>query len=148
MKHNKRSQKNRIRQGTAAVEFAMVMPVFVLVIVGAMELFNLNMCKSIVINKTREAARLAINTNAESAQITATTISQVADILKITTSDIACNITATAPDGTPRPSFSAAKKGDLVTVTVSLPYSKIAVFASGFMNNTLQLSDRCIMQKE
>ena len=76
MKKKQPSKRNRIRKGTAAVEFAMVMPVFVLVIVGAMELCNLNMCKSVVINKTREAVRLAINANAEAPQIAATTIAK------------------------------------------------------------------------
>jgi hypothetical protein len=148
MKRMMPSQKTRNRKGTAAVELAMVMPVFVLLIVGAMELCNLNMCKSVIINKTREAARLAINTNADGAQITSTTISQVADMLNTPASEISCHLKAIAPNGTPRNSFSAAKKGDLVEVTLSLPYNKISVFASSFMSSTFQVFDTCIMQKE
>lgn len=147
---NKRIRKRKIdlRRGAAAVEFALVMPVFVLIIVGAMELCYLNVCKSVVINKAREAARLAINTNADAAAISSNTIARVADLLNTSTQDIVCDINAIGPDGSQRKSFNSAQKGDLVEVTITMPYSKISLFSSNFMSNNLKVSDSCIMLKE
>ncbi len=126
----------------------MVLPVFVLVIVGAIELCNLNTHKALVINETREAARLAINSNADASQIISSTVSQLAQLLHTPTSDVTCTCTAIAPNGTARASFSQAVRGDLVEVTVAVPYSSVAIFAASFASNTLQVSDTCSMQKE
>lgn len=145
---SRKSKHNNRRNGTSAVEFAMIMPVFVIVIIGAMELCNLNVSKSIIINKAREAARLAINTNADGDAIAATTQSQIASMLRVQPGDITVTLSATAPGGTPRSSFQQAKKGDLVEVKVAFPYAKIAFFASSFMGTSLTVADSCIMQKE
>ena len=147
MKSTPRRKSSR-RAGTAAVEFAMVLPVFVLVIVGAMELCNLNTHKALVINETREATRLAINSNADASQIISSTVSQIAQLLDTPTSTVSCSCTAIAPNGTERALFSQAVRGDIVEVTVSVPYSRVAIFAASFTSDSFQISDTCIMQKE
>jgi Flp pilus assembly protein TadG len=141
-------KKLKQRNGVAAVEFAMVLPVFVLVIIGAMELCNLNIAQSVIINKAREAARLAINTNADGTTIRTTTQTQIASMLRVPNDKVTVSLTATAPNGSQRSSFQNAVRGDLVKASVSLPYSEIAFFASNFMGPSFVVSDDCIMQKE
>jgi Flp pilus assembly protein TadG len=134
------------RRGAAAVEFAMVLPVFVIVIVGSIELSNLNTARSIVINESREAARLAINHNANEASIRDRARTRVADILNLSTSDVSISFSATSPEGNSR-SYSSSQKGDLIQVNISVPYSKLAIF-TGALSNMMNVSETCTMQRE
>jgi Flp pilus assembly protein TadG len=141
-------KKGNQRRGTAAVEFAMVMPVFVLVLIGTIELCNLNIKKAVVINGAREAVRLAINANAVENTIVSNAKSQMAPLLKTSTGNITCTLTAVAPDGSNRASFSQGVKGDLIRCMVSVPYSKVSTFAGGLGNTSILVTETCTMQKE
>lgn len=144
----RQSPRHAGRQGTAAVEFALVLPVFVLVLVGTIELCNLNVNRSVVINETREATRLAINANAVESTIRDNAISQVAEMLGVETSAVTCTFTAIAPSGAERPSYAQAIKGDLIQVQISVPYSQLSIFAGGLGDTAIQVTEICTMQKE
>lgn len=57
------------RQGAAAVEFALVAPVFLIFLFGTMELGRLAMARNVITNASREAARLAVIEGSTNQQI-------------------------------------------------------------------------------
>jgi Flp pilus assembly protein TadG len=144
----KRKRIKSNRDGTAAVEFALVMPLFVAVIIGAVELCNMNVSKAMVINSARESARLAINANADESTINQITVSKLAEMLKVPQNKVVCEIKAVGPNGHFRQSFSQAQKGDLVNVTVRVPYNHLSIFAGSMLSSSTQVKDTCTMQKE
>lgn len=57
--HTALARKNK-RRGTAAVEFALVAPIFMLFLFGTIELGRLALARNVLANASREAARFAV----------------------------------------------------------------------------------------
>jgi Flp pilus assembly protein TadG len=105
----------RKRRGAAAVEFAIVAPLFFMLILGMVEVGRLVMVQQIITNASREGARIAI--------LDGTTHQNVLD--KVNTYLASAKIkgaTTTTDPSEP----STAGYGQPVTVTVSIPASQIS----------------------
>ncbi len=134
------------QQGAAVVEFAMVLPVFVFIMLMLIELSNLSMAKNVMLNEAREAVRLAISSNADYADVETFARDRVIGILNVKSSDVEFSIDARSKTGVERVSLSEIVKGDYVTVHLDIPYSSIAIFAGGIL--TEKTIGQCTMQKE
>ena len=145
MRQNPKSPGSN-RQGAAVVEFALVLPVFVFIMLMLIELSNLSMAKNVMLNEAREAVRLAISSNANYVDVETFSRDRVVKILNVRPSEVAFAITARSKMGVTRPSPATIVKGDYVTVRLDIPYSAIAIFAGGVTTeNTI---GQCTMQKE
>ena len=107
-------QKTRTRQGAAAVEFAVVAPVFILLIVGMVEVGRGLMVQQILTNAAREGARQAIMEGATKSSVETIVTNYLSG------SSISGGTVVVAPD----PPSDAAPR-DPVTVTISVPVSSV-----------------------
>lgn len=94
------------------VEFAVVAPIFVALVLGMIEFGRALMVQQMITNASREGARVAVLEGA--------TMSEVTDAVeeRLTTIDgatVTCN-----------PNPSAAAYGDSITVTVNVPFNSVS----------------------
>ena len=132
----------RNRQGASAVEFALVAPVFVVMVFGLIEFGRAIMVQQVMTNAAREGARLAI---LDSPTPVATTVKNtVVSYLH------GCGIpAATTSNVTLSPAEpSTAQNGDTVTVTIQLPYSSVSWLPSPMFLTSKTLQVTCVMRRE
>jgi Flp pilus assembly protein TadG len=107
----------RKRRGAAAVEFAIVAPLFFLLIFGMIEFGRMVMVQQILTNASREGARKAVLDGSTATDVDNTVITHMSD----------ARITVTAANITINPANPAtANYGDPITVTVSVPFSEVS----------------------
>jgi Flp pilus assembly protein TadG len=127
------------RRGAAAVEFAVVAPIFFLVVLGMLEMGRAIMVQQILTNASREGARLAVLDGS-----TATTVKT-----SVQTYLSAASITASAATITCSPEPSTATDGTAITVTVSIPFTSVSWLPSPFFfSSSSKLSSTAIMRRE
>jgi Flp pilus assembly protein TadG len=124
------------RQGAAAVEFALVAPIFFLMILGMMEVGRAIMVKQIVTNAAREGARVAV--------IDGSTVSTT--VTKVQAYLTNAGMPSVTPTVTPDPTTAA--DGDPITVTVSIPYSSVSWLPVSRYFSGSSLSATVVMRRE
>lgn len=108
--------KGPVRRAVAALEFALIAPIFVLLLLGIVELGRLLMVQGILVNAVRVGARLAIVSGSTNSQV------QTAIQNYLTTAKISGYNTPTiSPSLSPQPA-----SGTPITVTASVPWSKVS----------------------
>jgi Flp pilus assembly protein TadG len=142
------TRRRRRRRGQALVEFALVFPIFMLVLAGILDFGFMLYSRMGIINAAREGARASIMV---SDYTTVPTVAQGAVISSASTGGIhltASNVTTTCiqtTSGTTPPptcTWSSAKPGDSVRVTVSYSYQTFfpLFFGASFnLNSTVQM---------
>jgi Flp pilus assembly protein TadG len=127
------SAKRRLpRQGVAAVEFALIAPVFFMLALGIVEFGRMLMVQSIITNAARIGARQAILSSGTTSNVD-TAVSNYLSAAKISGAT-----TTISPSLSPTPSAGTA-----VTVTVSVPCSSVAwtgIFPINMSSTTLSAS--------
>jgi Flp pilus assembly protein TadG len=124
------------RRGAAVTEFAIVAPVFFLMVVGFIELGRALMVQQVLINASRVGARQAVTTGATSAQV------QTA-VQDYTASLAVPGVTvAVSPD----PASAAA--GTTMTVTTSVPFGNVSWMTSPWFLDGTTLTSSSKMRKE
>ncbi|HVC92601.1 MAG TPA: TadE/TadG family type IV pilus assembly protein [Pirellulales bacterium] len=131
-------RKSDSRRGAALVEFAVVVPVFLVFIVGMIEMGRAIMVQQLITNASREGARVA---GYESTTQTSTVTSAVSAYLGNV------NITGTTTTVSPDPP-SGALDGQQVSVTVSVPYSQVSWVPSPFFLKGRTLQATSVMRRE
>jgi Flp pilus assembly protein TadG len=127
----------RNRRAAAAVEFAIVAPVFFLLILGMIEYGRMVMVQQVITNASREGARQAVLDGATTAEITAVVNGYL-------TSGSISGATVTV---TPNPPTNA-EFGDPVTVTVSIPFSQVSWLPSPMYLGGKTLTATTVMRRE
>lgn len=130
----------RNRQGAAAVEFAIVAPVFFLMVFGMIEFGRALMVQQVLTNASREGARVGVldSTTPTRTQVidTVNTYLQSAGI-----SGATITLNPTEP--------TTAGYGEPVTVTVQVPFSNVSWLpAPWFLGGNTQLTASSIMRRE
>lgn len=129
------SQRNR--RGAAAVEFALVVPLFVLLIFGMIEIGRGIMVNQILTNAAREGAREAILEGSTS------------DRVETVVHDYLTGTGISGGTVTVSPSPTSADARSPVTVSVSVPVSNVAWMASStFFAHGSEFSATSTMLKE
>jgi Flp pilus assembly protein TadG len=122
--------------GAAAVEFAIVAPLFFMLVFGCIEFGRALIVQQILTNASRVGARQAITLNATESDVIATATGYAAG-----TAVPGVSVTVT-------PSPATAAAGDMVSVTVAVPFSNVSwIPAPWFMGGT-SLDATSIMRKE
>ena len=125
------------RRGAAAVEFAVVLPVFITLVFGMIEYGRMVMVQQVITNAAREGCRKAV--------MDGTTSQEVQDVVNnylesagITSATI--TITPSEP--------SEAGAGEPVTVSVSVPYDQVSWLPSPMYLSGTEMSATCVMRRE
>jgi Flp pilus assembly protein TadG len=113
--------KTLFRRGVAAVEMAFVLPVFITLVLGMIELGRAIMVSQLMINAAREAARAGVIDGSSNSSVTSIATSFLQSAANINPGDV--NVTISTSGGG---DVSNAKAQDLITVNLSVPYSKVS----------------------
>jgi Flp pilus assembly protein TadG len=125
------------RKGAAAVEFALVAPVFVLLVFGMIEYGRMVMVQQVITNASREGARRAVLDGVTSADVTNTVTTYL-------TNGAVSGATVTLNPTNP----ASASSGSPVTVTVSVPYTAVSWLPSPFFLGSATLTSTSTMRRE
>ena len=129
----------RSRLGAAAVEFAIVAPIFFLMIFGMVEFGRMVMVQQIITNASREGARMAVLDGATTTEVT-TSITTYLSNASIN------NVTPTVTIAPDPP--SSASYGAPVTVSVSVPFNQVSWLPSPMFLGGKTLSASTVMRRE
>ena len=127
----------RKRRGAAVVEFALVAPIFILLVFGIIEFGRMVMVQQVITNASREGARLAVLDGSTTSAVN-TTVNNY-----LTSSGITGTTITLSPDPP-----SSASFGDPVTVTVTVPFSQVSWLPSPMYLGTTDLSATATMRRE
>ena len=134
------------RSGQAVVEFALVLPVFVLLVFGAIEFGRAYYDLHLLTNAAREGARRGSLPN----QLEADVQDVVQDFLESVglSGGWSTTIAVTDAGGTPRSGLSEAQEGDHVSVTVNYSFQVLTGSLLPGFTGTVQLRGRCVFRHE
>jgi len=125
------------RRGAAAVEFAIVAPVFLLLIFGLIEFGRLVMVQQVITNASREGARAGVLDGATTANVQ----SVVQDYLQTAAiSGATVTVTPTPP--------SSAGFGQPVTVKVAIAFDSVSWMPSPFLLKDATMTSTTVMRRE
>jgi len=108
------------RRGAAVVEFALVVPVFILLVFGMVEFGRAVMVQQVLVNASREGARQAVLDGSTVAEVE----SRIEGYLSASTIDGA--LIEYEVNGVIVGNPSVAKFGDAVTVRISVPFDSVS----------------------
>jgi Flp pilus assembly protein TadG len=124
------------RRGASATEFAVVAPVFFLMIVGFIEFGRALMVQQVLVNASRVGAREAITTSATTTGVT-TAVQQYTSSVAVPSVSVSVS-----------PNPATAAPGSTITVTTSVPFSSVSWMASPWFLGGKTLSATSKMRKE
>ena len=125
------------RRGASVVEFAIVAPVFFILVFGMIEYGRMVMVQQVLTNATREGARRAVLDGATTDDIETV----VEDYL--TNSSISGGTVTVSPDPP-----SSAGSGDPVTVTVNIGFDEVSWLPSPFFLGGRTMTAQSVMRRE
>jgi Flp pilus assembly protein TadG len=127
------------------VEFAVVAPLFFLLLAGIVEFGQAFQIEHMLSNASRRGARAAIVDGATSSQVQQLVKTHCAQTLTVTEGDVTVEI---AVNGSTGADLSQAEEGDEISVTVNISFSEAGVgfFANMFSESTL--SSTCNLEHE
>jgi len=111
------------RRGAAAVEMAVVLPIFIMALLGIIELSRGIMITQLLENAAREGARMSILDGTTNSQVQTSAQTFMQNAAHISPSNVTVTININGSNGA---SLANAKQGDLVTVTVSVAFSNVS----------------------
>jgi Flp pilus assembly protein TadG len=128
---------------------AIVLPVFMMVVMGIIEFGRGMMVGQLVTNAARYGARIAAIDGSSNASVESDIEDFLVEAVGIAPDDATITITVTAAPGNPDPTndLTKAQPKDLVKVSVQIPYNKVGYVAGKWLNGT-QLSGQCTMRHE
>lgn len=124
------------RSGVAAVEFAVVAPIFFMLLVGMIEVGRAVMVQQVLINASRVGARQAVMLSATNANVVSA-VSDYAEGVGISGIDV-----AVAPD----PATAAA--GTPITVDVGVNFANVSWLPAPWFMGGRTLTSSSVMRKE
>jgi Flp pilus assembly protein TadG len=124
------------RRGVAAVEFAIVAPVFFLLIIGIVEIGRAMMVQQVLINASRVGARRAI------------TLSSTEQAVIDAVEEYAAGVGVEGVTVAVSPNPATAAAGASITVDVEIPYNSVSWLPAPWFMGGKQLAATSVMRKE
>ena len=141
----RRSRAKGFRRGVAVVEFAVIAPLFFLLLAGIIEFGQAFRIEHMLSNASRRGARAAIVDGATTSQVRQKVKTHCARTLGVNEADVTIEI---AVEGNATAKLSQAEEGNEISVTVSVPYSKAGVgFYANMFSNSI-FSATCTLEHE
>jgi hypothetical protein len=133
----RRRNPNR-RRGAATVEFALVSPLFILLLFGMIEFGRMTMVKQVIINASREGARQAV--------VEGATSEKIKDVVEtyLTASHIPINRDDIEISAEP----DSVNSGDPIMVRVWVPYEEVSWLPGAMYLGGSRLTAASAMRKE
>ncbi len=153
---NPKNQKPRklhtTRRGSVTLEFALVLPVLVMLLLGIIEFSRALQVGHMVTNVAREGARQSIVTGSSNSDIEDIALDRLQELLSLSSEDVAqclVNITVEAAVGNPDPADEVANAlpGDICRIEISVPYTVAQYTNLGFLNSA-EFLGVCAMRHE
>ena len=137
------------RRGAAVVEMAMVLPIFVMIVLGIVEFGRAMMVGQMVTNAAREATRLAIVDGSSNTSVSTWVTTFLNESLGVNTSDVTVAITVDPAPGNEDPldKIEDAQTRDLVTIQVEVPFDKVSYIPGDYLSGK-KLKGRSAMRHE
>jgi Flp pilus assembly protein TadG len=137
------------RRGAAVVEMALVLPIFLMVVLGIIEFGRAMWVSNMVTNSAREGARMAILDGSSNTEVRTAVQDFLTTSLGVNAADITTTITIVPAEGNPNPGNESANAGsrDLITVEVSLPFDQVSLIPGDYLSGK-QLIGRSAMRHE
>lgn len=130
------SMLHHYRRGVAAVEFAIIAPIFFLLVMGVIEIGRALMVQQVLINASRVGARRAVMlSSSEAVTVEATT-------------DYANGVGVPGVDVEVSPDPATAAAGDPVTVEVTINFAEVSWLPSPWFMGGKVLTASSVMRKE
>lgn len=139
------ASKTRQRSGIAAVEFAIVVPIFFLLVIGMIEVGRAMMVQQILTNASREGARRAVLEQTTTSEATAYVMNYL-EGCAIQTADATVAIEDST--GASITNLAAMTYGEPITVEVSIPHSSVSWLPTSFFMGSSVMSASSTMQTE
>lgn len=137
------------RLGIAAVEFAIVLPVFTIFIIGMLEIGRMIMVREMLNDAARKGARTGIQRDKGNSDITADAVDVMEHDNKIPTGKTNVVITVKDPSGTTLTDSLNAVSGSTVTVQVQVQAQYVSWIQSYmFYGSTTYDSETVVMMKQ
>lgn len=123
------------RRGAALVEMALVLPVFMMVLLGIIEFGRALWVANMVTNAAREATRMAVLDGSTNADVTQTAKDFLASTLSVGGTDVSVAIAITPADGNPNPAGECANANtrDLIDITITVPFDKVSLIPGDYL---------------
>lgn len=146
LKLHKMSRSYRKQRGAAAVEFAVVAPVFVLLIFGMIEYGRMVMVQQMLTNASREGARRAVLEGSTEADVRAVVTEYLTPAnIPVTDSDI----TILVGDPPSAAALSTANFGDPIHVKVGINFGQVSWLPSPmYMSSSTRMEAVSVMRRE
>ena len=132
----RRKCRRENRYGIAAVEFAVIAPIFFLMVVGILEFGRALMVQQVIVSAARVGARQAITLNATTAGVT-TKVTGYADNAAVPGVSVVVN-----------PSPDTAAAGDVITVTTTVNFDQVSWMPTPWFLGGKTLTSASSMRKE
>ena len=129
-------RKGLQRRGAAATEFAIVAPVFFLMVIGFIEFGRALMVQQVLINASRVGARMA------------TTTGSTTGAVQSAVQDYATGVAVPGISVLVSPNPATATAGTVITVTASVPFSNVSWMSSPWFLGGKTLTANSQMRKE
>jgi Flp pilus assembly protein TadG len=139
-----RSTAVRARPGAAAVETALVLPLFFLIVFGVIEFGRAFMVAQLLTNAAREGARAAITAGSTNAAVVTKVKALVNDYIGVPTSKV--NVTVSVNNSSSA-SLSDAERRDMCEVEISLAIGDITFIPVKFLTG-VTLKGQAAMRHE
>lgn len=133
------------RLGAAAVEMALVLPVFVTVILGIIEIGRAVMVGQLVTSAAHEAARAAVLDGSTNSSVSDVATSFLQSSAGVSAGNV--TVTISVSSGSAGNQVANAAQNDLITVTVSVPFATVSYLPPSYMAGK-SLSATCAMRHE
>lgn len=135
--------KTRSREGAAAIEFALVVPLFLLVVAGIVEFGQAFRTQHVLTTASRRAARALTVDSAAPGQVK----QDVYDYCEMALGNVQVSMDVLV-DGSNGIGVGEAEPGDDITVTVSVPYSAVGIAIYANLVGVDTLSATCTLEHE
>ncbi|QDV74049.1 TadE family protein [Botrimarina mediterranea] len=132
----RRRSRQTDRRGAAVVEFAIVAPLFFLMILGCIEIGRALMVQQVLVNASRVGAREAATLNGTSAGAVTSAVNYAAGAS-------VPGVTATVS-----PDPGTAKGGDLITMTLTVDFLSVSWSPTPWFLGGQTLTATSVMRKE
>jgi Flp pilus assembly protein TadG len=139
------SVKRIRRRGAATVEFAVVCPLFLMLLAGIVEIGQATRVNHMLSTVSRRGARSASMSGASSSVIASRVKTQLSKMCGLKEQDI---IVTVAVAGDKAKDLSSANKGDEIEVSVRVPYSKAGMGVYANLFSTMDLKANCFFEHE
>ncbi|WP_166824716.1 TadE/TadG family type IV pilus assembly protein [Thalassoroseus pseudoceratinae] len=132
-----RTNEHESRRGTALVEMALVLPIFMMVTLGIVEFGRAMMVSQLVTNAAREGARQAIIDGSNNANVRSTIETFMQQSANVAAGDLVITITVTPAPGNTDPANQVANtsSGDLIQIMIDVPFNKVSFIPGNYLKD-------------